>query len=179
MTETNSFIRPEVLWRSLGLRAQQTVVHLGSGAGFYLIAAAKIVGPNGKVIGIDVRADMLDEVQNKAKQNNLGDIIQTMRSNIENTPGSTLPEKSVDWVLVANILHQSDPVKILTEAHRIVAANGHVAVVEWETLSTPFGPPSDQRRQEDEIKSIGESVGLVYSKSFSPSPYHFGLIFTR
>ncbi len=175
MAETNSFIRPDTLWRSLGLRAQQTVVHLGCGAGFYLIAAAKIVGKNGKVIGVDVRPDILAEVENKARQH--GVTVHTMRANVENTPGSAIPDKSVDWVLVANILHQSDPYKILTEAKRIVAANGHVAVVEWNTSATPFGPPVEKRRHDNEMKEIAESLGLTQIKKFEPSPYHFGLIF--
>lgn len=178
MPEANSFIRPDALWRSLGLRAEQVVVHLGCGAGFYLIPAAEIVGKKGKAIGIDIRSDILAEVDNKAKRHKVDDIVQTLRANLENVPGSSLHDKSADWVLVANILHQSDPSKILAEAKRITAANGHIAIVEWNTSATPFGPPVNERRNAEELKGIGESLGLKITKEFVPSPYHFGLVFS-
>lgn len=178
MAESNSFIRPDALWQSLGLRAEQTVVHLGCGAGFYLIPAAGIVGPKGKVIGIDIRQDMLDEVTNRAHRHNLDSIVHVLRANLENTPGSPLPEKSADWVLVANILHQSDPATVLAEAKRIAAASGHIVVIEWNTSATPFGPPVGKRKDANEIKEIAQSLGLTLSKEFVPSPYHFGLLFT-
>ncbi len=178
MAEANSFIRPESLWRSLGLRAEQVVVHLGCGAGFYLIPAAEMVGSKGKAIGVDIRQDMLDEVENKAKRHKVDVIVQTLRANIENTPGTSLHEKSADWVFVANILHQSDPVKVLAEAKRITVANGHIAIVEWNTSATPFGPPVKERRTSAELKEIGESLGLTLEKEFIPSPYHFGILFT-
>ncbi|MGH9857555.1 MAG: class I SAM-dependent methyltransferase, partial [Acidobacteriota bacterium] len=126
------FIRPEALWKEVGLRAEQTVVHLGSGAGFYIIPAAKIVGSHGRAIAIDIRSDMLTEVENRARQKGVENV-KTMRANLENKPGSDLPDNTADWVLVANILHQSDPQRILREAHRVCAMNGHIVVVEWNT----------------------------------------------
>lgn len=178
MPEVNSFIRPDAVLTSMGLRAQQVFIHLGSGAGFYLIPAAVIVGPKGKSIGVDIRTDMLAEAENKARQQGVEHIVQTLRANLENSPGSDIPKKSADWVLVANILHQSDPTKILTEAVRVVAANGHVAVIEWNTSSTPFGPPIHHRKSKDEMKEIAVSCNLKLEKEFEPSPYHYGLIFT-
>lgn len=161
----------------MGLRAQQTFVHLGCGAGFYLIPAAVIVGSKGKAIGVDILPDMLAEAENKARHQGVEHIVQTLRANIENTPGTTIPPKSADWVLVANILHQSDPAKVFTEALRIIAANGHVAVIEWNTSATPFGPPVHNRKSTEEMKEIAASCGLAITKEFSPSPYHYGLIF--
>ncbi|HLC49037.1 MAG TPA: class I SAM-dependent methyltransferase [Candidatus Andersenbacteria bacterium] len=178
MADANSFIRPDALWQSLGLRAEQEVVHLGCGAGFYLIPAARIVGSKGKATGIDIRSEMLAEVENKARQQKVEHIVYTLHANLENTPGSSLHEFSADWVLVANILHQSDPSKVLAEAKRIAKANGHIAIVEWNTSATPFGPPPNKRINQDEIKSIAETLGLTFVKDFVPSPYHFGLLYS-
>lgn len=178
MPEVKSFIRPEILLQSMGLRAQQVFVHLGCGAGFYLIPAAIIVGPKGKSIGVDILPDMLAEAENKALHYKVDHIVQTLRANLENTPGTTLAAKSADWVLVANILHQSDPAKVLTEAGRIVAASGHVAIIEWNTSATPFGPPVHNRKTAEEMKATANSCGLAVQKEFSPSPYHYGIICT-
>lgn len=178
MPEAPSFIRPEVLLKFIGLRAQQIFVHLGCGAGFYIIPAATIVGSKGKSIGVDILPNMLAEAENKARQHKVDHIVQTLRANLENTPGSNIPARHADWVLVANILHQSDPAKILTEAARIVAANGHVIIIEWDTSSTPFGPPVHNRRPAEEIKTVAQTCRLTVQKEFSPSKYHYGIIFT-
>lgn len=177
MADTDSFIRPDEFWKTLMLRAKQVVVHLGCGAGFYIIPAARIVGKDGKAIGVDILPDMLAEVENKAEEYGLVDAVHTFRANVENAPGSPIPEHSVDWVLVANIIHQSDPHKVFEEARRIVAMNGHVVVVGWGVQETPLGPPNEKRRSEQEIQVIAEQHQLRLSKKFAPSTYHFGLIF--
>ncbi len=176
--QEQSFIRPDEFWRNVGLRAEQTIVHLGAGAGFYLLPAAHIVGPKGKAIGIDVLPNMLSEIEGKAKRENIDHIVQTVRANLENPNGSTLADKSADWVLVANILHQSDAVKILGEAARIVAANGKVVIVEWDTSASPFGPPAEKRISKNDIYQALTQVGLKVERELRPSPYHYGFILT-
>lgn len=178
MAEANSFIRPEALWRLLGLRAEQIVVHLGCGAGFYLIPAAEIVGPKGKAIGVDIRPDILAEVENRARRHKVDAIVSVVRANLENTPGSPLQAQSADWVLVANVLHQSEPTRVLAEAKRLAFHNGHIAIIEWNTSATPFGPPVHARLSAEDIKAIANSLQMKLVKEFDPSPYHFGLLYT-
>ncbi|MEX1997684.1 MAG: methyltransferase domain-containing protein [Candidatus Andersenbacteria bacterium] len=173
----SSFIRPEEFWRDVGLRAEQTVAHLGCGAGFYLIPAAMIVGPKGKVIGVDILPDMLAEADGRARRAGLEKIIRTVRSDLESA-GSTLPAAFADWVLVANILHQADPQKMLTEARRIVHSEGAVVVVDWDTLATPLGPPPKQRISRDRVLEVAATCDLKVKSFFTPSPYHYGILLT-
>jgi len=174
----NSFIHPERLWRDVGLAAGQTVVHLGCGAGFYLVPAAKLIGASGKAIGIDLLPDLLAETENRAAREGVDAIVHTIRANIELPNGSTLPDQSSDWVLVANILHQSDPQIILTEAARIVGPTGSVLAIEWDTIATPLGPPTDQRISQQTVREIADNIGLFAEETFAPSPYHYGFVFT-
>jgi ubiquinone/menaquinone biosynthesis C-methylase UbiE len=179
MPDKETFIRPEELWRTLGLRANQTVVHLGCGAGFYLIPAAQIVGSKGKVIGADVREDMLQEVESRAEREKVADIIQTVRVNLEDHNNEGIPAGKADWTLVANILYQADPKKILGEAVRVTKPQGTVVVVEWDIAATPLGPPPEKRRSPAEITAEAAAAGLKPTGTFSPSPYHFGLLFKK
>jgi ubiquinone/menaquinone biosynthesis C-methylase UbiE len=171
-----AFIRPEGFWRILGLRAEETVVHLGCGAGFYLIPAARIVGSKGMVIGLDIRSDMLAEAESRARLAEVGKIIRTVRANLEEPGASTLPDGLADWVLVANILHQADATKILTEARRLVKPMGSVVVVEWDTAASPLGPPAQRRIPENAVREVAAALGLLVKRSFRPSPYHYGLV---
>ena len=177
--QNESFIRPDDLWHSVGLRADQTVVHLGCGAGFYLVPAAHIVGQHGKAIGIDILPDMLAEVENRARRDRVEDIVQTKRANLESPNGSGIEAGSVDWVLVANILHQSDPQAILQEAKRIMAAHGRLLVVEWGTAASPFGPPPAARRPKEDVIAMAQQLGLAVEREFRPSNYHYGLLLSK
>ena len=173
-----TFIRPEKFWKDIGLRANQSVVHLGSGAGFYLIPAAKIVGSKGRVVGIDVREDMLREVENRAAREGLGSEIETIRSDIEDSSNQPLESESMDWTLVANILYQADPNKIFAEAKRVTKKTGFIVVIEWDTAATPLGPPAEHRLTKEEVIRYALEQGLLAHQEFSPSPYHFGILFT-
>lgn len=175
-SSTELFIRPKQFWRALGLRANQTVVHLGCGAGFFLIPAAKIVGRKGRVIGVDVLPDMLQEAEGRAQREDVGDIIRTVRANLENKKGSTLKKDFADWTLVANIMYQSSPIKILREAARVTKPGGTIIIVEWDVIATPLGPPVETRISQPQIIALAEKIKLKLSAEFNPSPYHYGLL---
>jgi ubiquinone/menaquinone biosynthesis C-methylase UbiE len=174
-----AFIRPEIFWSEVGLKAGETVVHLGCGAGFYLVPAAKIVGKKGKAIGVDVLTDKLEETEAKATRARVGEIVRVIRSNLEAEQGSTLAEAMADWVLVANILHQSQPRLILAEAQRIAKQAGKIVIIEWKTSDSPLGPPQRVRFSRQEAVEIVEELGLKIAKSFEPSEYHYGLVLEK
>jgi len=171
-----NFIRPGEFLRAAGVRAGQTFVHFGSGSGFYLLPAAKIVGKDGKAIGIDVLTHLLSDVEGKAQREGLVGTVQTVRANLEMAKGSTLPSGSADWVLVANILHLSDVSKIMAEARRVIKDDGAVLVIEWDTGATPLGPPPDDRVAEVETIRVAQEQGLKKVQTLEPSPYHYGLV---
>ena len=172
----SAFLDPESVLRRFGLRAEQTLVHLGCGAGFWLIPAAQIVGASGQVIGVDIRPDILSESVSRAQREHLDNIIHTVRGDLERDRGSRLEDEIADVVLVANILHQADPAKILSEAKRLAKVNGFIIVIEWDVAASPMGPPPAQRISAPEVSQLAESLDLDIVESFTPSPYHYGLI---
>lgn len=48
------------------LRAGETVLDLGSGTGKFCFIAAQVVGPTGRVIGVDMTDDMLEVARRNA-----------------------------------------------------------------------------------------------------------------
>lgn len=176
MAPTEPFLRPDKFWSDLDLRANQTVIHLGCGPGYFLLPAARIVGPHGQVIGIDIREDMLREVEGQARRDSLSDIIRTVRSDLEQGPTKTVKANIADWTLLVNILPQADPKKILREAKRVTKAGGVIIIVEWLLSQATIGPPVANRITRSEILSILDQLKMALSKTFSPSPYHYGLL---
>lgn len=176
---TGNFIRPDAVLKDVGIREGMKVVHLGCGPGYYVIPAAKFVGPSGRAVGIDIREQALETLRHKAKMEGL-DNVDAIRGDLEQVEGSHLPNNWADLVVMVNILHQSDPRKVMAEAVRILRPEvGRLLTIEWEVTNVPMGPPVEDRITPDTILGAAKSNNLVMLRRFKPSSYHFSFLFAR
>lgn len=72
-----------------------TVVDMGCAMGFFSLPAARIVGDNGRVIGVDIQTTMLRNLVKRARRKKLQRIIETRQSTQEDSGIGDL-EGSVD-----------------------------------------------------------------------------------
>lgn len=94
---------------SLGaIQPGETVLDLGSGAGFDCFIAGQAVGPKGRVIGIDMTEAMLDKARATARMMGLGHV-EFRQGYIEDLP---VPDASVD-VAISNGVINLTPDKYL------------------------------------------------------------------
>jgi ubiquinone/menaquinone biosynthesis C-methylase UbiE len=56
------FAHPETILSGFDLKSGMHVADLGTGSGFYALAAAHLVGSKGRVYAIDVQKDLLDRI---------------------------------------------------------------------------------------------------------------------
>ncbi len=114
-----------------GLRPGETLVDLGSGAGIDCFIAAKLAGPTGKAIGID----MTDEMLKVANANrpvvaaNLGyDVVEFRSGYLEQVP---VESKFADVVTSNCVVNLSpDKPKVFAEIWRILKDNGRMVVAD-------------------------------------------------
>jgi ubiquinone/menaquinone biosynthesis C-methylase UbiE len=107
------------------LREGETVLDLGSGAGFDCFLAANKVGKKGKVIGVDMTPEMLDKARENARKGKYGNV-EFRLGEIENLPA---PDGSVD-VVISNCVINLSPNKrrVFEEAFRVLKPNGRLMV---------------------------------------------------
>lgn len=179
-TTLRTSLKPEEVLRHLGIRSGWKVADFGCGAGFLLVPAARYVGASGRVVGIDVRAPAVDESRRRAELAGVADHVDILRADLTKLRGTGLPDGWADLVLLVGVLYQSDPRAVLTEAARVVKpTDGRVAVIDWEEVATPVGPPPEQRIARDTVLAAAKAAGLTFLSRFAPSPNHYGLLFMR
>ena len=120
------------------IRPGMTAVDVGCAMGFFSLPMAELVGPEGRVICIDLQEKMVQKLYRRAKKKNLLGSIEArvcMRDclNVDDL------ENAADFVLAAAVIHEvPDAVSFLAELFGVVKEDGKLLVVE------PGGHVSEQ-----------------------------------
>jgi len=108
-----------------GLRAGQTVLDLGSGAGLDVFVARKEVGESGHVIGVDMTAEMVAKAR-QVNEHSAFDNVEFRLGEIEHLPVST---DSVDVVISNCVLNLvPDKQRAFAEIFRVLKPGGHFCI---------------------------------------------------
>ncbi|MFK7737400.1 MAG: class I SAM-dependent methyltransferase [Pirellulaceae bacterium] len=129
--------RPSEALDQLELKPGMVVCDLGCGNGYYSLKMAKSVGPDGKVLAVDIQPEMLHLLELRSKDAGIENIEPVLGTLVD----PKLPPGRVDLVLLVDVYHEfSHPVQMLARIRESLSDNGVIALLEYrmEDRSVPI-----------------------------------------
>ena len=175
----STFFDPERILRAFGLGGEAgDVVEFGCGYGTFTLPAARLV--SGTVHALDIEPALVETVKEQCSRERIDNVRAQVRDFVEG--GTGLPDDSVRFALLFNILHHEEPMALVAEAFRVLVPEGHLAVIHWNyDPATPRGPALEIRPRPEQCIEWGREAGFTFDEGerFDLKPYHFGLGFRK
>lgn len=160
------------------LKSGETVLDLGSGAGFDCFLAANKVGKNGRVIGVDMTPEMIEKARQNAKKGSYENV-EFRLGEIENLPAA---DKSID-VVISNCVINLAPNKrrVFNEAFRVLRPGGRFMISDLvltkelpsavrESVEAYVGCVAGAIKKEEYLEAI-RAAGFREIQTVNETPY--------
>ncbi|MEJ5357882.1 MAG: arsenite methyltransferase [Desulfobacterales bacterium] len=161
------------------LEQGQTVLDLGSGAGFDCFLAARAVGPTGRVIGVDMTPEMIAKARSNAERAGVRNV-EFRLGEIEALP---VADRTIDVILSNCVINLSpDKPRVFAEAYRVLKPGGVLAVSDIvlkrplpqaiaSSVSAYVGCIAGASRKEDYLAMLG-AAGFSAVEIIEETPFY-------
>jgi ubiquinone/menaquinone biosynthesis C-methylase UbiE len=107
-----------------------TVLEPGPGMGFFTVEAARLVGPSGRVVAVDIQPRMLDVLRRRARKAGFLERIDARLAQGDGMGVGDL-EGRVDFVLAFAVVHElPDAGRFFAEAYRVMKPGARLLLCE-------------------------------------------------
>jgi SAM-dependent methyltransferase len=165
--------RPDLVLEALDLRPGDIIADVGCGTGYFSWRMARAVGPSGRVYGVEIQQEMLDELARNMKARNVGNVIGVLGA-----PGDPKLPEPVDLVIMVDVYHEvSQPAELMTSICRNLKPGGRVAFIEYrgEDPEVPIKPL--HKMAEAQVKKEMSAFPLEHVATLRSLPRQHLIIF--
>ncbi len=173
--ERRKRLPPKIILGEIGLRPGQVFVDIGAGPGFFALPASAIVGPQGRVFGLDVSPVMVDQLRKNA-----------VRKKAANIRARTIPETGAnfpagaDFYFLANVFHEiDDRIAYLRRLRGRMTARSRLVIIDFLKKKTKRGPPLRDRIPLRTLRLLLGVSGFAVERVFRPNNEEYGIIARR
>jgi ubiquinone/menaquinone biosynthesis C-methylase UbiE len=167
---------PETALDKIGLKPGMVVADVGAGVGYFTVRLAKRVGPEGKILAVDVQPEMLAKLKSHAAEAKLTNIQPILSS--ESDP--RLPENCCDVILMVDVYHElSQPQIMLRKMRRALKNDGRLVLLEYRKEDPHIPIRSEHKMSVAEAKAEVEAEGYKLDAVLKDLPRQHILIFRK
>jgi ubiquinone/menaquinone biosynthesis C-methylase UbiE len=164
----------------IGIVEGDRFLDLGSGEGYFSIAASRAVGRDGLVHAFDVDEETIARLNSEIADNKITNIEASV---VDITKKLPLADESISLAFMSNVLHglvvDGDAEGTFKEIARVTAHNGKFAVVEFKKQDSPMGPPLSIRLSPEDVEAYARGFGFLNESVREVGPYHYAIIFRK
>ncbi|MGM0771070.1 MAG: arsenite methyltransferase [Halobacteriota archaeon] len=154
------------------IKEGDTILDLGSGAGFDSFLAAKKMGGNVKVIGVDMTENMVEKARENAEKYGFNNV-EFRHGDIEDLPVDT---ECIDVIMSNCVINLApDKTRVFKEAYRVLKDNGRMYISDIVLLKDL----TQEERKDDELicSCIGGALLKEdYLKTIKDAGFHTSII---
>ncbi|MCC6699368.1 MAG: class I SAM-dependent methyltransferase [Candidatus Hydrogenedentes bacterium] len=123
--------RPDEVIAAMGLKEGDVAVDLGCGTGYFARRMAKVVGPTGKVYGVDIQPEFLDMMKDLCAKEGITNVVPVLGDEAD----PKLPKGGIDRILMVDVYHEfQQPEPMLARMRESLKPGGKIALVEYRLL---------------------------------------------
>ena len=177
----NSFglIDTAKFFQELDLKQEITFLDVASGWGAYSLAAADIIGRDGRIYAVDLWAEGISSLRKEADAKGIQNLQAFVSNAAENIP---VEDDCVDVCLMATVLHDfvADKIEqqVMKEILRVMKPEGTLAIVEFYKKEGPPGPPERVRLSPEDVDKILSVYGFNQNRYTEIGPDNYLQIYT-
>ncbi len=167
------------LLAELRLTPGSTFLDLGCGEGRYTFPVAEVIGPDGLIYAVDLWEEGIAAIQQRSAAEGRRNL-KALLADVGQIP---LETASVDTCLMATVLHDLVEARTaagaLTETARVLKPGGRLAIVEFDKVAGPPGPPVQIRLAPAEVAQLVRPYGFKETAEVRVGPYNYLQIFVK
>jgi len=168
----------ERLFAELNLQDACLLVDIACGRGNYTLAAAQRMVSGGSIVAVDLWQEGIDQLSQEITSKGITNIRTAVADVSKHIP---VEDGGADLCLMATVVH--DLIEdgtgdgALREVRRILSAEGRLAIIEFEKVEGPPGPPIGVRLSPRELEVYLVPFGFRLINTSSIGEFHYLSIF--
>lgn len=170
--------RLTLLIKSLKLKPGMIVADIGAGSGVISMMMAREIGPEGKVLAVDIQQEMLDRLKKNYERAGIENIVPVKSH--EKSP--KLKPGTVDLIIMVDVYHEfSFPYEMTAELAKALKPGGRIAWVEYrkEDVTVPIKLVHKMTEAQVKKEASQPEFGLKFVETIRVLPWQHIVVFER
>jgi predicted methyltransferase len=161
-TERDAWMKPDEVLKALELKNGDVVADIGAGSGYFARRFATAVAPNGKVYAVDIDAEVLGYLKDRAAQEKLSNLMTVVSK--EDDP--LLPAGAVDLAFFCDAAHHiAGRVNFFAKVTQALKPGGRMAVIDFPPGSPRTGHAANELIPESQLISEADQAGFRFTRA--------------